>query len=351
MDLDCFGSGTDVSSIGEAAARLESHGHGCLWSVEAQHDPFLPLVIAASRTSTMLLGTNIAVAFARSPMTVAHTAHDLQRLSKGRFILGLGPQVKAHIERRFAMPWSSPVARMREFVQALRAIWAAWESGTPLRFEGAFYRHTLTSPNFDPGPTGYGPPPVFLAAVGPQMTAAAGELADGLLCHPLTTPAYLSAITLPGLDGARTARPGRKDFRVVASVLAATGPDAAAIASSVRNVRKKIAFYAATPAYRPMLDVHGLGHLQPELNDMARQGRWDEMPERVADDVLGLFAVVGSAAEIGRSVRQRFGGLADRVTIYELDDLGRLRLGGRYLTELGPASSLMAGFSGRRPGS
>lgn len=345
MHLDCFVSGADVSSIGDAAARLEAHGHGCLWSPEAQHDPFLPLAIAASRTSTMLLGTNIAVAFARSPMTVAATAHDLQRLSGGRFILGLGPQVRAHIERRFSMPWSSPVARMREFVRALRAIWAAWETGAPLSFDGQFYRHTLMAPNFDPGPTGHGPPPVFLAAVGPQMTAAAGELADGLLCHPLATPRYLSAVTLPALANARRGR-GGDGFSVVASVLAATGPDEAAIASAVRSVRRKIAFYAATPAYRPMLDAHGVGHLQPALNEMARQGRWDEMPERVDDGILELFALVGSPAEIGRAIQRRFAGLADRVTVYELDALGRLRLDGRYLTQPGPLGELMAGFSG-----
>lgn len=245
MELDCYVQGTDVASIGAAAAELESHGHGCLWSNEAQHDPFLPLAIAAGRTTTMRLGTNIAVAFARSPMTMAYTAHDLQRLSRGRFILGLGPQVRAHIERRFAMPWSRPVARMREFVLALRAIWTAWETGTPLRFEGEFYRHTLMAPNFDPGPTGFGPPPVYLAAVGPQMTAAAGELADGLLCHPLTTPEYLQAVTRPALAGAALTQPGRREFSVVVSLLAATGGDKAAIESAAGDVRRKIAFYAA----------------------------------------------------------------------------------------------------------
>jgi probable F420-dependent oxidoreductase len=277
------------------------------------------------------------VAFARNPMTVAQVADDLHRLSKGRFILGLGPQVRAHIERRFAMPWSRPVARMREFVLALRAIWASWESGEPLRFEGEFYRHTIMGPNFDPGPTGYGPPPVYLAAVGPQMTAAAAEVADGLLCHPLATPAYLSAVTLPALGGAR-------DAVVVASVLAATGADEAALAASRQNVRRKIAFYAATPAYRPILDLHGLGDLQPELNDLARQGRWDEMAGHVDDTVLERFAVVGRPRDIGRTVRERFTGLADRVTIYELDAAGRLRLEGRYLAEAEPLSELMAGF-------
>ena len=347
MELDCFTDGSAIQSIGDAAARLEAHGHGCLWSVEAQHDPFLPLVIAAGRTSRIRLGTCISVAFARSPMTLAQTAHDLHRLSSGRFILGLGPQVRAHIERRFSMPWSSPVARMREFVQALRAIWATWETGIPLRFEGEFYRHTLMAPNFDPGPTGYGIPPIYLAAVGQQMTAVAAQMADGLVCHPLATPRYLSEVTAPAVARARTQRAESRAFCVTVSVLAATGPDDAALAASIANVRRKIAFYASTPAYRPMLDVHGLGHVQLVLNQLARQGRWDEMSEHISDDVIRLFAAVGSPREIGRVVRQRFAGIADRVALYELDGLGRLKRDGRYLTAPRSLPELMAGFYGR----
>jgi len=337
VELDCYVAGSTLASIASGATALEASGHGCMWSVEAQHDPFLPLVAAASSTSRMRLGTNIAVAFARNPMTVAVAARDLQQLSKGRFILGLGPQVRAHIERRFSMPWSWPVARMREYVLALRAIWASWETGERLCFEGKFYRHTLMGPNFDPGPTGYGPPPVYLAAVGPQMTAAAGEVADGVLCHPLTTPSYLSAVTRPALGSARV---------VVASVLAATGASEPALAASIHNVRRKIAFYAATPAYRPILDLHGLGDLQPSLNELARAGRWEDMAGLVDDPVLSRFAVVGRPAEIGRAVRERFAGLADRVAIYELDDAGRLLREGRYLAEPEPLQELMAAFNG-----
>lgn len=339
--------GSDVPSIADAAARLESQGHGAMWSVEAQHDPFLPLVVAATATTQMRLGTNIAVAFARSPMTVALAAHDLQRLSGGRFLLGLGPQVKAHVERRYSMPWSHPAARMHEYVLALRAIWTAWEEGSQLRFEGEFYRHTLMGPNFDPGPSGYGPPPIYLAGVGPLMTAVAGEAADGLLCHPLTTPEYLSAVTLPALAKGRSSRRSERDFAVVVSMLAATGSDDESLRASLANVRRKIAFYVSTPAYRPMLDVHGLGYLQAELNDLARQGRWDEMAEHIDDHVLARFAVVGSPAEIGRTVRERYDGLADRVALYELDRQGRLLLTGRHLAETGPLADLMAGF--RRP--
>jgi probable F420-dependent oxidoreductase len=348
MELDCYVLGADLGSIGDSSAALESSGHGGLWSVEAQWDPFLPLVVAASRTSRMRLGTNIAVAFARSPMTVAQTAHDLQRLSHGRFILGLGPQVRAHIERRFSMPWSKPVARMGEFVMALRAIWTAWETGDRLAFEGEFYRHTLMGPNFDAGPTGYGPPPVFLAAVGPRMTAAAGELADGLLCHPLTTPAYLESVTRPVIDSALRRRDAPHGFSVVVSVLAASGSDATAIDASAQHVRRKIAFYAATPAYRPLLAVHGLGDLQPALNDLARQQRWDDMADLIDDRVVDRFAVMGPPEEIGRTVRERFAGLADRVTIYELDSLGRLRLDARYLAEPEAIQQLMSGFARER---
>jgi probable F420-dependent oxidoreductase len=345
MDLDCYVLGDDLRSIGDAAAGMEAHGHGCMWSIDAQHDPFLPLGIAAARTSTMRLGTNIAVAFARNPMIVAQTAHDLQRLSRGRFILGLGPQVRAHIERRFGMPWSRPVARMREFVLALKAIWNTWETGTPLRFEGEFYRHTLMAPNFDPGPSGFGPPPVYLAAVGAQMTATVREVADGLLCHPLTTPQYLSTVMIPALRRGRSDPSPSWPFPVVVSLLAATGPDRTTLEASVRNVRRKLAFYASTPAYRPILDTHGLGDLQPQLNEMARQGRWDEMARYIDDDILDVFAVVGTPAEIGRAVRHRFGGLADRATLYELDDLGRLMLAGRYLAQPQPLRDLMAGFA------
>ncbi len=347
MELDCYVLGTDVASIGDAAVRLEAGGHGCMWSIESQYDPFLPLLVAASRTSTMRVGTNIAVAFARNPMTVAQTAHDLQRFSRGRFILGLGPQVRAHIERRFSMQWSSPARRMREFVLALRAIWTAWETGSPLDFSGEFYRHTLTGPNFDPGPTGYGPPPVWLAAVGPKMVAVTGEVADGLLCHPLTTPEYLSKVILPIAERARLQRDAPGDFSIVVSVLGATGPDDAAINASVHNVRRKIAFYAATPAHRPMLELHGLGDLQPKLNTLARQGRWDEMAAAIDDGVLDRFAVVGSPGEIGQAVRKRFAGLADRATIYELDAMGRLDLEQRHLAEPQSLRDLMAGFLGK----
>jgi probable F420-dependent oxidoreductase len=345
VNLDCYILGEDLETIGRSAATMEAHGHGCMWSIESQHDPFLALGVAAARTSSMRLGTNIAVAFARNPMTVAQTAHDLQQLSKGRFILGLGPQVRAHIERRFSMPWTKPVARMREFVLALKAIWAAWETGTPLCFNGEFYRHTLMAPNFDPGPSGYGCPPVYLAAVGPQMTATAGEVADGLLCHPLTTPQYLSTVMMPALWRDRETPSGRTEFPVVVSLLVATGPNPTAVETSVGNVRRKIAFYASTPAYRPILEVHGLGHLQPQLNELARQARWNEMAAYIDDDILDVFAVVGSPAEIGRTVRHRFAGLADRATLYELDDLGRLMLVGRYLAEPDPLHQLMAGFS------
>jgi probable F420-dependent oxidoreductase len=345
VKLDCYILGEDLDAIGASAASMQANGHGCIWSIESQHDPFLALGVAAARTSSIRLGTNIAVAFARNPMTVAQTAHDLHGLSKGRFILGLGPQVRAHIERRFSMPWSKPVARMREFVLALRAIWGSWETGAPLRFEGEFYRHTLMAPNFDPGPSGYGRPPVYLAAVGPRMTATAGEVADGLLCHPLTTPQYLSTVMMPALRRKRGARSGSNEFPVVVSALVATGPDPAAVETSVCNVRRKIAFYASTPAYRPILEVHGLGHLQPLLNELARQARWDEMAAHIDDDILEVFAIVGSPVEIGRTVRRRFDGLADRVTLYELDDLGRLMLVGRYLAQPGPVRELMTGFS------
>lgn len=344
MELDCYFLGDDLHSIGEAASNFEALGHGCLWSIESTRDPFLPLVAAAARTTRMRIGTNVAVAFARTPMTVAQTAHDLQRLSGGRFVLGLGTQVRAHIERRYSMVWSAPAARMREFVRALRAIWQAWETGGPLSFEGDFYRHTLMAPNFDAGPTGFGTPPVYLAAIGRRMASVAGEVGDGLLCHPLTTPEYLSGVVMPAVADGRESARRDGGFSVVVSVLAATGRDGAALETSIRNVRRKIAFYASTSAYLPMLEMHGLGYLQPELNELARNGRWEEMERLVGDDVLERFAVVGSPGDIGRAVRNRFEGLADRATVYELDPMGRLMLTDRYLAEPGPLTEMMAGF-------
>ena len=250
---------------GDARPRLPVERGGAARPVPAAHDrrwPDIPHAPRHEHLGGLRPQPDDARAHrARPAAAVLRTVHPRPRAAG-----------QAHIERRFSMPWSSPVARMRGFVQALRAIWTAWETGAPLRFEGEFYRHTLMAPNFDPGPTGYGVPPIYLAGVGPQMTAAASEVADGLLCHPLATPRYLTEVTIPAVTRARARRAESQAFCVTVSVLAATGPDDAALAASVANVRRKMAFYAATPAYRPILDVHGLGHVQPVLNETGPAG-------------------------------------------------------------------------------
>ena len=296
--------------------RLEEIGYDGAFSFEAKHDPFLPLAVAAEHTRRLTLGTAIAIAFARSPMNLAHLAHGLQSLSAGRFVLGLGSQVRPHVENRFGMPWSHPAARMREIVQALRAIFAAWEGEAPLHFEGAHYRHTLMIPAFDPGPNPFGPPPVYVAGVGPRMTAVAGEVADGFFAHPFATRESLLTRTLPALDEglARVGR-SREDLEIVCATLVVTADTEEAMARAVAAARKQLAFYGSTPAYRPTLDCHGWGELHLELNRLSKQGRWDEMAGCIDDEVLHAIAVVGERKEIAAKLNARFAGIADGVSL------------------------------------
>jgi probable F420-dependent oxidoreductase len=262
-------------------------------------------------------------------MTLATQADDLQRLSAGRFHLGLGSQIKPHIERRFSMPWSVPAARMRELVLAVRAIWACWQDRTPLRFEGAHYTHTLMTPFFDPGPNPFGPPKVWLGGVGPRMTEVAGEVADGFLVHPFCTPQSLLEITLPALERGRARWTGAADTPIQVSlpVMVATGATEADQEAAIAAVRAQIAFYASTPAYRIVLDVHGLGDLQPELQARTRAGDWDGMAALVDDELLEAVAIVAPPDEVAPAIEERFGGLLDRVALnapYQADpDLWR----------------------------
>jgi len=244
-------------------------------------------------------------------MTVASTGWDLQAASGGRAVLGLGSQIRPHVERRFSMPWSAPAARMREFAAAVRAIWSCWQDGTPLRFEGTHYRHTLMTPFFSPSPLPSGPPRLFLAGVGPAMTAVAGDVADGFFVHPFATPDHLRQVTLPALRaGARGRHPG---FEVAWPVMIATGATDADRARAEVATRAQIAFYASTPAYRTVLDHHGLGELQPRLRELTRAGDWARLVEPVDDEVFDLLAVRGTPAECGRELAARTVGLVDRV--------------------------------------
>ncbi|MFN0091055.1 MAG: TIGR03617 family F420-dependent LLM class oxidoreductase [Acidimicrobiales bacterium] len=303
-----------LSAAADGAAAAAA-GFDGVWSLENQRDPFLPLALAAGAAPDLSIGTAIAVAFARTPMTVASVANDLQELSGGRLALGLGSQVRAHVEKRFSMPWSRPAARMREFVLALRAIWACWNERAPLAFRGEFYTHTLMTPNFDPGPNPYGPPAVWLAAVGERMTEVAGEVADGLLAHPFTTERYVRERTIPAL-GRGAARAGRPvgEVKLSLSAFVAVGAGEEEITAATASVRRQIAFYGSTPAYAPVLDLHGWGGLSPELNRLSKQGRWEEMTGLVDDALLGEMAAVGTPAQVAAQLHGRWGGLLDRIT-------------------------------------
>jgi probable F420-dependent oxidoreductase len=311
---------TGVDDVPGTARDLEARGYAGLWSSEADHDPFLPLMAAGLATEHAQLGTAIAVAFARSPMTLAMTAHDLQRYTRGRFVLGLGTQVKPHIERRYSMPWSAPAARMREYVEALRAIWSAWQTGERLRFTGEHYRHTLMTPMFSPPAHEWGAPPVHLAAVGPVMTRLAGEVADGLLVHAFTTERYLRERTLPLLaEGLAASGRTRADVTISLPGLVVTGRTEEEHAAAADAARATIAFYGSTPAYRPVLELHGWDALGEELHRLSttrREDRWTAMRDLVDDEVLHTFAVVAAPTELGRRVLDRYDGVVDRFSVY-----------------------------------
>jgi probable F420-dependent oxidoreductase len=316
MEID-GGIGFDPSGVIESAKQAERVGYDGFWAPETNHDPFLPLVLAAEHTQRIKLGTGIAVAFARNPMNLAVLANDLQTLSEGRFILGLGSQIKPHIEKRFSMPWSHPAPRMRELILAIRAIWASWSDGSRLAFRGEYYRHTLMTPMFDPGPNPYGSPKVFLAAVGEVMTEVAGEVADGLLAHGFTTERYLREVSIPAFErGLARGGKTRADAQISYPGMVVTGTSEESFATTAAAVKKQLAFYGSTPAYRPVLELHGWGDLQPELNTLSKRGEWVKMADLIDDDILNTFAVVGELDELPGKILARFGGVVDRFSFY-----------------------------------
>ncbi|GAS95014.1 oxidoreductase [Mycolicibacterium canariasense] len=308
------GMPSDLDKVPAAARALEAQGYDGCWTGEVNHDPFLPLLLAAEHTSRMQLGTSVAVAFARNPMLVANLGWDLQAYSRGRFILGLGTQVQAHIEKRFGMPWGQPVRRMREFVAAVQAIWSCWQHHTRLSFEGEFYTHKLMTPMFTPEPQPYGVPKIFIAAVGDGLTHLCGEVADGLIAHAFTTKRYLDEVTIPALLAGLTRAGRHRDaFEVSCPVFVVTGETEEQFAAAAAAQRKEIAFYGSTPAYRAVLDVHGWGELHTELHRLSRLGQWDTMADLVDDEVLAAFAVVAPLSEVADALRQRCAGVIDRV--------------------------------------
>ena len=322
MKIDAALLTADPSTAGTAARRLEAQGFDGVQSFEGPHDPFLPLALAASQTTRIELATAIAIAFARNPMVCAYVANDLQLLSRGRFVLGLGTQIRPHIERRFGERWSKPNARMREFVRALRSIWRAWETGERLDVRGEFYTHTLMSPFFSPGPNPHGAPRIFLAGFGPAMVAVAGEVADGWIVHPLNSPGYVRAVGLPALaKGLARGGRDRAGFEVCCQTIAMVGGTDEEIARAREQAKAQIAFYGSTPAYRVMLDHHGWGDLQPELNRMSKQGQWLDMIRLIGDDMLDVVGVSGTPRAVGRALRER-NAFAERTSLVLYNEAG-----------------------------
>jgi probable F420-dependent oxidoreductase len=302
----------DWDQIAGFARKAEAIGFDGIWTSETQHDPFLPLTVIAEHTEEISLGTAVAIAFARSPATIAYTAWDLARLSHGRFILGLGTQVKPHIIRRFGMPWpESPANHLREFVAAVRSFWKTWQTGEKLNFRGDHYKLTLMTPFFDPGPIDYPDIPIYLAGVNPGLCRLAGEIAQGFHAHPLHSVKYLEQVIIPALaEGARKRKRKPEDIDLVVSSFIVTDQNEELLA------RNQIAFYASTPSYRPVFQIHGWDQLAEDLSQMARQGEWMEMAAQINDDVLETFAVVATPEDIGEALAKRYTGLAQRIIPY-----------------------------------
>ncbi len=306
----------DPRRAGLVFAELEQIGYDTGFSFESKHDPFLPLALASQTTSALRLGTAVAIGFARNPMVLANVGYDLQQLTEGRFVLGLGSQVRPHIQKRFSETWSRPAARMRELVLAIRAIWDCWEGRSPLGFEGEFYRHTLMTPAFDPGPNPHGPPPVFIGGFGPRMIEVAGEVADGLIVHPFNTRRSLDELVVPALARGRHAAGRDLDaVELMWVTMVVTWSTDAEREIAVASAKDQLAFYGSTPAYAPVLELHGHRELHEELNRLSKQQRWAEMGPLVPDDLVEAIAVVGPRATIAGKIAARTAGITDRVSL------------------------------------
>lgn len=319
-----FAEAGNLTSAAEIAKAAEEMGFDALWTPENQHDPFLPLAVAATVTTRMKLGTAIALAFPRSPMSLAYTAWDLQTSSNGRFILGLGTQVKGHNERRFSVRWESPGPKLREIVLALRAIWRCWQYETPLNFQGQFYSFTLMPPAFSPGPIAHPHLPIYIAGVNPYICRLAGELCDGFHVHPFHSAKYLRESVLPQIEaGAHKAGRSRKDVTIVSSVFVIMGDSQKELADMREKVRRQIAFYASTRTYKPVLDAHGWGDVCLRLSEKAAKGEWDAMAQDITDEMLSEFAVIGAPDETPAMLKAKYDGLLDRLMFYHADCPGQ----------------------------
>lgn len=318
MKVDFYFPPSDPRSAGPAAERAGRVGFDGFFTAETSHDPFLPLVVAAGAAPELELGTAIAVAFPRSPMVTAMTAWDLAEASGGKFILGLGTQVKAHITRRFSTEWGTPGPRLRDYVLALRAIWDAWSGQEPLRYQGEFYEFSLMTPFFDPGPLPYPHPPVAIAGVGPYLSRLAGEICEGFHVHPFHTVAYLDQVVLPNLaEGAAAAGRSLEDIQRISTVFVVTGADASEMDQSMELVKQQISFYASTPSYAPVLEASGWD-FGPELTAMSKRGRWEEMAGVITDEVVEEVGVVAPLDQLGSAIRRRYGDRLQRIGLYNL---------------------------------
>lgn len=319
LKLDAALRNYDLAAAAEQARRFEALGFHAVWTQETQHDPFLPLAVASTVTRSIRLGTAIAVAFPRSPMVLAYTAWDLQKASNGRFILGLGSQVKAHNERRFSVKYESPGPKLREFVLALRDIWRCWQQREKLDFQGEFYRLNLMTPFFDPGPISNPHVPVYVAGVNRYMCRMAGEVCDGLHVHPFHSPQYLRQYVHPAVEeGLKLSGRARSQFEFVSSTFAVVGDSEAQRSRAAEAIRRQIAFYASTRTYEPVLATHGWEAIIPELHRKSLVGDWDGMAALITDEMLATFAVSGTLESIGRELRERYAGqFLDRTSLYE----------------------------------
>jgi probable F420-dependent oxidoreductase len=301
-----------LNEVSKIAGAAEEMGFEAVWSTETIHDPFLPGALIAEHTRRLYFGTAVAIAFARSPATLAYTAWDLSQASKGRFILGLGTQVKAHIERRFGMPWpESPVNKLREQIEAIRTFWTCWQTGKPLNLRGEYYKLNLMSPFFNPGPIDHPDIPIFIAGVNKGLARLAGETAEGFHVHPFHTPRYLRELLLPALeDGAKKAARSRTDIQVSTTIFTAINE------GEREFVRTQIAFYASTPSYLKVMALHGWQETAGQLSHLAARGRWGEMPALIDDEMLETFCVSSPPDDLRNSITERYQGLSDRITLY-----------------------------------
>ena len=316
MQVDTVIPLDDWRAIPDAARRAETLGFGGVMSPEIQHDPFIPLAFAATATERIRLGTAVAIAFPRSPMMVANLSYDLHANSRGRFVLGLGTQVKGHNERRFSVRWESPGPRLKEYVESLRAIWRAWEKKEPLRYEGKFYQFTLMTPEFAPPPTGLPAIPVTIAAVQPYMLRLSGEACDGVRLHGFCTKRYLQEVAMPAIEeGLRRAGRKREAFEVWGGGFVATGKNSDEVAKAVEETRYRIAFYGSTRTYSGVLSLHGWDEQAAKLHEHSKRGQWDQMAKVVTDDMVETFTAVAPYDHLVETLRARFGGLSDRVAL------------------------------------